>query len=62
LMQHLISSLSVSGHPVHRLGECTGRSLTESTIPDVASIKFILLMMSIICSKHVEECNEYIVK
>ena len=26
-MQHLVSSLSVSGRPVHR---CTGRSLTES--------------------------------
>jgi len=27
LIQHLVSSLSVSDHPVHR---CTGRSLTES--------------------------------
>jgi hypothetical protein len=44
--------LSVSGHPVHRLGEfspnlCTGWPLTERTIPDAASIDFNLLMMSI---------------
>jgi hypothetical protein len=46
--------LSVSGRPVHRLGEnwfspnlCTGRPLTERTIPDAASIQFTLLIMSI---------------
>ena len=55
--------LSISAHPVHRLGKnwlewasahsnqffpnlCTGRPLTESTIPDAASIQLILLMMS----------------
>ena len=32
--------LSVSGRPI-------GRPLTENTIPDAASIKFNLLMMSI---------------
>jgi hypothetical protein len=25
---------------------CTGRALTERTIPDAASVQFILLMMS----------------
>jgi hypothetical protein len=46
--------LSISGLPVHRLGEnCiavrlyTGRPLTERTIPDAASIQFNLLIMSI---------------
>ena len=45
--------LSVNGRPMHRLGEfsppnlCTGRPLTERTIPDAASIQFNLLMMSI---------------
>ena len=54
--------LPVSGRPVYRLGKnwlewahsnqfspnlCTGRPLTKSTIPDAASIYFILLMMSI---------------
>ena len=29
-MQHLVSSLSASGRPVHRLHPCTGRPLTES--------------------------------
>ena len=50
--------LSVSGRPVHRLRElvgvsnqfslnlCTGRPLTERTIPDAASVQFNLLMMS----------------
>jgi hypothetical protein len=41
---------------------CTGRPLTERTIPNAASIQFNLLMMSIYCSKHVHECNKYIVK
>ena len=44
--------LSVSGRPVHRLGEnspnlCIGGPLTETTIPDTASIQFNILMMSI---------------
>ena len=31
MMQHLVSSLSVSGRPVHRLRDlCTGWPLTES--------------------------------
>jgi hypothetical protein len=43
--------LSVSGLPVHSLGEfslnlCTGRPLTERKIPDAESIQFNLLMMS----------------
>ena len=59
--------LSVSGRPLHRLGEkspnlCIGRPLTERMIPDAASVQFSLLMMSILCLKHVEECNKYIVK
>ena len=45
--------LSVSGRPVNRLREisefslnlCTGRPLTERTIPDAAVIRFSLLMM-----------------
>ena len=51
--------LSVSGRPVHL---CTGRSLTERTIPDAASIQFSLLMLSMECSKHVEDCSGRIVK
>ena len=43
LMQHLVSSLSVSGCPVHKLRENSVRL----TIPDAASIQFNLLMMSI---------------
>jgi len=46
--------LSVSGYPVHRSREkwfslnlCIGWPLTERTIPDAASLQFILLMMSI---------------
>jgi len=36
-IQHLVSSHSVGGRPVHRLGEdnlCTGRPPTGVTIPD----------------------------
>ena len=70
LMQRLVSSLSVSGGSVHRLrGNCCYLStcapdghLLRVTIPDVASIQFILLMMSIWCSKHVEDYNKRIVK
>ena len=57
LMQHLVSSLSVSGRSVRRLRQncsaqsslnlCTGRPVTERTLPDVASIKLSLLMMRI---------------
>jgi hypothetical protein len=36
--------------------------LSVSGGPVPASILFNLLMMSIQCSKHVEECNKYIVK
>jgi hypothetical protein len=32
------------------------------TIPDAASIQFNLLMMSIQCSKHVEDFNKRIAK
>ena len=62
--------LSVSGRPVHRLREreplflnlCTGRPLTERTMPNPASIQFNPLMMSMKCSKHVEDCSRCIVK
>ena len=59
--------LPFGGRTVHRTGEfsailCTVWPLTERTIPDAASIQFSLLKMSIQCSKHVEECNKYIVK
>ena len=36
--------------------------LLSVTIPDAASIQFSLLMMSIYCSKHVEDYNKHIVK
>ena len=36
--------------------------LQKVTIRDAASIKIILLMMSIKCSKHVEDYNKRIVK
>ena len=42
-------------------GEPDGH-LLRVTIPDAASIQFKLLMMSIKCSKHVEDCNKRIVK
>ena len=41
---------------------CSGRQLTERTIPDAASIQFNLLMMNMQCSKHVEDCSGSIVK
>ena len=54
LLQHLVSSHSVSGRPVHRLRENCVLStckpdghLLSVTIPDVAAIQFNLLMMSI---------------
>ena len=56
LMQHLVSSsqsVAVRRTGWERTAEqfslnlCTGRPLTEGTIPDVASIQFNLLMMSI---------------
>jgi len=52
-MHHLVSPLSVSGRPIHRLREkslstCVPDShLLRVTIPDVASIQFNVLMMSI---------------
>jgi len=55
LIQHLVSSLSVSGHPVHRLREnCTSSLSTcapdvhlhRVTIPDAVLIQSDLLMMS----------------
>ena len=36
--------------------------LMRVTIPDAASIQFNLLMMSIKCSKHVQDYNKRIVK
>ena len=36
--------------------------LLRVTIPDAASIQFSFLMMSIQCSKHVEDYNKRIVK
>ena len=36
--------------------------LLRVTIPDSASVQFSLLMMSIQCSKHVEDRNKSIVK
>jgi len=36
--------------------------LLRVTIPDAASIQFNLLMMSIYCSKHVEDHNKRIIK
>ena len=55
LMQHLVSSLSVSGFPVHRLrgngsflSTCAPDGhLLRVTIPDAASIPFNLLIMNI---------------
>ena len=48
----LSQPVPLSGRLVHRFGEnspnlCTGRPLTERTMPDAASIQFNLLMMSI---------------
>jgi len=47
-MQHLVSSHSVGGRPVHRLREdlCTGRPPTSVMIPDAAYTIFDLMMMS----------------
>ena len=64
-MQHLVSSLSVSGRPVHRLRDnwcAPDGHLLKVTIPEAASIQSNLLMMSIQCSKHVEDYNKRIVK
>jgi len=45
LIQHLVSSLSVSHRPVHRSGAPDGHLLTV-TIPDAVLIQFELLRMS----------------
>ena len=56
------------GRPVHRLREdsslnlCTGRPPTGVMIPDAAQYNFDLLMMSTMCSKHVEAYNKLIIK
>ena len=51
IIQHLLSSYSVGGRPVHRLGEsslnlCTGRPPTGVMITDAVQYNFDLLMMS----------------
>jgi len=65
IIQHLVSSHTpVGGCPVHRLREesslnlCTGQPPTGVMIPDV----YNLLMMSILCLKHVEAYNKCIIK
>ena len=56
----------VGGRPVHRLREdsspnlCTGRPHTGVMIPDAVQYKFDLLMMSTLCSKHVEAYNKLV--
>jgi len=66
IIQHLVSSHSVGGRPVHRLREdsspnlCTGRPHTGVMIPDAVQYKFDLLMMSTLCSKHVEAYNKLV--
>jgi hypothetical protein len=70
LIQHLLSSLSVSERPVHRffLNLCTGRSLTESVdtrcciIPEVVLIQLSSWRWTHSCSKHVENSNKHIIK
>ena len=70
MIQHLVSSLLVSGRPVRRwrgkfgsLSTCAlDGHLLRVTITDAASIQFNLLMMSIQSSKHVEDYNKSIVK
>jgi hypothetical protein len=59
LLEHLVSSLSVSGRTVHRLralstGALHGR-LQRVTIPDAVTIQFDLLRMSIVL---LETCRE----
>jgi hypothetical protein len=60
----IVLSVSASGAQVGRaeFSPCVLDALTEWTIPNAASMQFRLLMMSIQCWKHVEECNKYIVK
>jgi hypothetical protein len=44
LIQHLVSSVSVGGHPVYRCAP--DGHLQRVTIPDAVLIQFDLLMMS----------------
>jgi hypothetical protein len=48
LIQHLVSSLSVGGHLVHRLREESAQDghLKSVTIPDAVLIQFDLLMVN----------------
>ena len=51
IVQHLVSSHSVGGYPVHRLGEdclnlCTGRPPTGVMIRDAVQYNFDLLMLN----------------
>ena len=67
MMQHLVSSLSVSGRPVHRLTEfsfnmCTGQPLTESDDTRCCINTIQPSDDEHICSKHVEDYNKHIVK
>jgi len=58
----------VGGRPVHRLREdsslnlCTGRPPTGVMITEAVKYNFHLLMMSTLCSKHVEAFNKLIIK
>jgi len=57
----------VGGRPVHRVREdclnlCTGRPPTGVTIPDAVQYNFDILMVSKLCSKHVEAYNKLIIK
>jgi len=67
ITQHLVSSHSVGGRPVHILRESslnlyTGRPPTECDDTRCCIIQFDFLMMSTQCSKHVEEYNKLIIK
>ena len=47
IIQHLVSSHSVGGRPVHRLrADCIGRPPTGVMIPDTVKYNFDLLMMN----------------
>jgi len=64
IIQHLVSSQSVGGHPMHSpLPTCAPDShLQIVTIPEALYCNFDVLMMSTYCSKHVEAWNRLIVK
>ena len=61
LIQHLVSLLSVSGHPVCRLREYLSTSIPDGhlqrvNIPDAVLVQFDLLMMSrTLLETHVED-------